>query len=76
MCSFYVGGEFYLDQLSRSLNQEYKPNFRDPACPFGGDIFEKLVDKSSDVFDTIPPPIPSRGAAPPRDMSSYNSPGC
>ena len=70
---FLRWGEFYLDQLSRSLNQENKPNFRDPACPFGGDIFEKLVDKSSDVFDTIPPPTPSRGAAPPRDMSSYNS---
>ena len=52
-------GEFYLDQLSRSLNQEIKPNFRDTACLFGGDVFETLVDKASDVFDTLPPPEPS-----------------
>lgn len=52
-------GEFYLDQLSRSLNQEIKPNFRDTACMFGGDVFETLVDKASDVFDTLPPPEPS-----------------
>ena len=52
-------GEFYLDQLTRSLNQEIKPNFRDTACAFGGDIFDGLVDKSSDVFDTLPPPEPS-----------------
>ena len=60
-------GEFYLDQLSRSLNQENKPNFRDPACPFGGEIFEKLVDKASDDFDTLIPPTPShskKSAAP------------
>ena len=25
-------GEFYLDQLSRSLNQQIKPNFKDTAC--------------------------------------------
>jgi len=52
-------GEFYLDQLSRSLNQEIKPNFRDTACPFGGDVFENIVDHASDVFDTLPPPEPS-----------------
>jgi hypothetical protein len=52
-------GEFYLDQLSRSLNQEIKPNFRDTACPFGGKVCENLVDVASDVFDTLPPPEPS-----------------
>ena len=51
-------GEFYLDQLSRSLNQEIKPNFKDEACVFGGDIFTKIVDTASDIFDTLPPPIP------------------
>jgi Mg-chelatase subunit ChlD len=39
-------GEFYLDQLSRSLNQQIKPNF-------------KIVDKASDIFDSLPPPTPS-----------------
>ena len=52
-------GELYLDQLSRSLNQQIKPNFKDSACPFGGDVFTDIVDKASDIFDTLPPPKPS-----------------
>jgi len=52
-------GEFYIDQLSRSMNQQVKPNFKDQACPFGGDVFTDLVDKASDVFDTLTPPEPS-----------------
>lgn len=52
-------GEFYMDQLSRSLNQQIKPNFKDQACSFGGEIFTDLVDKASDVFDTLEPPQPS-----------------
>ena len=52
-------GEFYLDQLSRSINQQIKPNFKDEGCPFGGQTFEELVDKISDIFDTLPPPTPS-----------------
>lgn len=56
---FRKWGEFYLDQLSRSLNQQIKPNFKDPGCPFGGQIFNDLVDNASDIFDTLPPPTPS-----------------
>ena len=52
-------GEFYLDQLSRSLNQQIKPNFKDKSCMFGGEIFEEFVDKASDIFDSLPPPLPS-----------------
>ena len=52
-------GEFYLDQLSRSLNQQIKPNFKDEACQFGGQVFEDIVDRSSDIFDTLEPPEPS-----------------
>ena len=52
-------GEFYLDQLSRSLNQQIKPNFKDESCMFGGAVFEALVDKSSDIFNTLKPPTPS-----------------
>ena len=81
-------GEFYLDQLSRSLNQQMKPNFKDEGCMFGGAVFEALVDKSSDIFNTLEPPKPSltvhnstsgnvfyRGLA---SMASYNDPrgGC
>jgi Mg-chelatase subunit ChlD len=52
-------GEYYLDQLSRSLNQQIKPNFKDTACLFGGSIFNNIVDKASDIFDSLPPPTPS-----------------
>lgn len=52
-------GKFYIQQLMRSLNQEIKPNFKDQACKFGGKVFESIVDKSSDIFDTLPPPTPS-----------------
>ena len=52
-------GEYYLDQLSRSLNQQFKPNFKDEGCNFGGDVFNDIVDKASDIFDTLPPPVPS-----------------
>lgn len=52
-------GEFYLDQLSRSLNQQIKPNFKDEGCMFGGEVFEAIVDKSSDIFNSLEPPKPS-----------------
>ena len=83
-------GEFYLDQLSRSLNQQIKPNFKDEGCMFGGQVFESLVDKSSDIFNTLEPPKPSlvvqssapssgnvfyRGfSSPAISMASYNDP--
>jgi uncharacterized protein YegL len=83
-------GEFYLDQLSRSLNQQIKPNFKDEGCMFGGEVFEALVDKSSDIFNSLEAPTPSlvvqqnsgnmfyRGlnSAPqaPISMSCYNDP--
>jgi uncharacterized protein YegL len=83
-------GEFYLDQLSRSLNQQIKPNFKDEGCMFGGEVFEALVDKSSDIFNSLEPPTPSlvvqqnsgnvfyRGLSSlpsaPISMASYNDP--
>jgi Mg-chelatase subunit ChlD len=83
-------GEFYLDQLSRSMNQQIKPNFKDEGCPFGGEIFEEIVDRASDIFDTLPPPEPSNrrrstyatssggNSAPPRapvSLANYNDAG-
>ena len=87
---FKKWGEFYLDQLSRSLNQQVKPNFKDAGCSFGGEVFTDIVDKASDIFDTLPPPTPSllntsynysnlnyRSLATrtPVDMSAFNDPG-
>ena len=58
---FKKWGEFYLDQLTLALNNEFKPNFKDKACfTFGGNIFNDFVDNCSDIFDTLPPPEPSR----------------
>ena len=59
-CYFNKWGEFYIEQLIRALNQQIKPNFKDAIChSFGGKFFESIVDKSSDIFDSLPPPIPS-----------------
>ena len=41
------------------MNIQQKPNFKDSGMPFGGDIFEELVDKASDIFNSLPPPEPS-----------------
>ena len=83
-------GEHYLDQLSRCLNQQIKPNFKDIACDFGGHTFNDIVEKSSDIFDTLPPPKPSNinkhtfnysntyrslsSVSSPVNMSNYNNP--
>ena len=57
---FKKWGEFYCDQLSRSLNMQQRCNFKDAAIRgFGGEKFEEIVDHSSDMFDTLPPPVPS-----------------
>ena len=36
-----------------------EPNLKDPGCLFGGKMFESIVDKASDIFDTLDPPEPS-----------------
>lgn len=71
---FAKWGEFYIEQLIRALNQQIKPNFKDNVCfQFGGEYFNNLVDKSSDIFDTMPPPIPSNTSH--NNYSSYSSMG-
>jgi len=84
-------GVYYLDQFTRSLNQQMKPNFKDVACDFGGQCFNEIVNRASDIFDSIPPPTPSitshsqmpdyrslSRAAPVINMAVYNDPngGC
>lgn len=71
---FNKWGEFYIDQLTRSMNQQIKPNFKDEGCPFGGPTFDTIVDRSSDIFDTLPPPGPSHIP----NLAAYNDPrgGC
>ena len=88
---FRKWGEFYIDQLTRSMNQQIKPNFKDEGCPFGGPTFDTIVDRASDIFDTLPPPEPSlinqtrytygSGSATPlaptrvATLAAYNDPG-
>lgn len=68
---FTKWGEFYLDQLTLALNNEFKPNFKDKACfTFGSNIFNNFVDNCSDIFDTLPPPEPS-GMISNNNYSSY-----
>lgn len=68
---FKKWGEFYLDQLTLAINNEFKPNFKDKACfSFGGNIFNDFVDNCSDIFDTLPPPEPS-GMIANNNYSSY-----
>ena len=79
-------GVYYLDQFVRSLNQQIKPNFKDMGCDFGGLCFNEIVNKASDIFDSIPPPTPSiishspvyRSAGCAVNMAVYNDPngGC
>lgn len=68
---FIKWGRWYLDQLSRALNQEQKPNFKDEACYFGGTVFNNIVDYASDQFDSLPAPKPSNISR--NHFSSYNS---
>tara|TARA_Y100000741_G_scaffold84689_1_gene62347 strand:- start:1442 stop:3709 length:2268 start_codon:yes stop_codon:yes gene_type:complete len=75
---FKKWGEYYLDQVSRSMNIQQKPNFKDSGMPFGGDIFDELVDKASDNFNSLPPPESSliytkTKSAPPVKMSAFNN---
>lgn len=57
---FKKWGEFYLDQFTRCLNQQFCPNFRDKALSvFGGEKFTELMEESSDAFDRLEPPEPS-----------------
>jgi len=40
---------------------QVKNNFRDPAVQnFGGDMFNNFADIADDVYNTLPPPVPSR----------------
>ena len=90
MSTEYFGrwGEFYLDQLS-FFNLQIKPNFKDTACPFGGDVFTDIVDKASDILIHSPPkpslinntqlmvmvlPLSVNGTTASISMSSFNDP--
>ena len=73
---FKKWGEFYLDQLTLAINNEFKPNFKDKACfSFGGNIFNDFVDNCSDIFDTLPPPEPSSMIANNYSSCGYRSLG-
>jgi Mg-chelatase subunit ChlD len=52
-------GRWYLDQMAMALNKQMKPNFKDAACDFGGELFNSIVDHISNQFDVLPAPTPS-----------------
>lgn len=55
--------EHQLRQLVRSLNIQVKNNFRDPAVQnFGGEMFYKFADTADDVYNNLPPTVPSRAS--------------
>ena len=54
---FSKWGVHYLRSLSDAYKNEVCNNFKDKGVSnFGGDLFHSLVDKVSDIFDTMPPP--------------------
>ena len=54
---FSKWGIHYLRSLSDAYKNEVCNNFKDKGVSnFGGDLFNSLVDKVSDIFDTMPPP--------------------
>ena len=53
-------GKHQMRQIVRGLNLQYKVNFRDPAVQsFGGDLFNDFADTADDIYNNMPPPVPS-----------------
>ena len=53
-------GKHQMRQIIRGLNLQYKVNFRDPAVQsFGGDLFNDFADTADDIYNNMPPPVPS-----------------
>jgi hypothetical protein len=58
-------GKHYLPSLTGAHLHQQCNNFKDPGVQhYGGDLFEKLRDQIDDVFNTLPPPKPSKKAEP------------
>ena len=57
---FRKWGEFYLEQLELALIKEICPNFKDQCCKsFSSPLHSAIADHSADIFDSLPPPLPS-----------------
>ena len=70
---FSKWGEYYLDQLSSALLRQFSPNFKDDACKvFSNDCFDMLVNHVANIFDSLPPPVPSIKKYN-REIGSYQS---
>lgn len=53
-------GKHQQRQIIRGLNLQYKVNFRDPAVKhFGGKLFNEFADTADDIYNNLPPPVPS-----------------
>ncbi len=84
---FSKWGIHYIRSLRRAYNNEICNNFKDKGVSnFQGELFNKVRDEISDIFDTLPPPkqtkVVYRGGVTqtsrPIQMRSYNNPtgGC
>ena len=78
-------GKHWLKSLKMAHMYQYTNNFRDPGIQDYGKnctLFEILQDNITKIFDTLPPPEPSKYVAPEmrcRSMTAYNNPaydGC
>ena len=72
-------GKHWLKSLKMAHMYQYTNNFRDPGIQCYGQncaLFEVLQDKITKIFDTLPPPEPSKYVAPEnrcRSMAAYNN---
>jgi Mg-chelatase subunit ChlD len=54
-------GKNYIYSLISAHKQQRCNNFKDKSVQnYGGELFRDLRDKYNDIFDSMPPPVPSR----------------
>jgi len=83
--SWRTWGKHYFPSLAFAHMMQQCNNFKDPGVQvYGGELFKSVQDRADDVFNTLPPPVPSgrRAAAtqgvPIINMQAFNDPngGC
>jgi len=60
---FQRWGRHYLRAIVRAHQMQLNTNFMDTGVQvYGGALFNSLKDRGSEIFTTLPPPVPSRSA--------------